>query len=929
MLLFKQGKNQKNRNVWLKTLGMATFLCCTNIHAQEIRTSYPPAEPGVAFGSISNDIDLAMTSFVAKESKLKEAYIWLLSESNGVIAAHIVRDGRVLATGEIPGKTIGRQRIYFPADIYLEKNATYYLRLFKGEPATIRGVVARAATDIEEIQGFDVLGPVSFDLAHELVFVEWTGDPPADLGFDERKQLPNGYEAALNEALMSNPDLWGEQVLARPEGPTYNNVKDYLVPLKSVGTRLTESGVYYIPFGRPTALSGHGPAALHVGDGSQIISQVAVGAKTTIFVGETGQERYGFAEARLAEEYLEGGYYPVLVNEYTDVSGVKYTQESFADYVDGTGELVSFVKMTVHQNEQTRNVKVVFKFSDENLTLERNRILVDGKVRAVVQSGGTLIGNKLFYDFDIRNGDRQLYFARLLHPSDNCGLREVDASRYKLEKDELKEYWDGELAKGATIEVPEEFVNHTRKNMLIQNLYHGWLYSIGNGYETYFHPDAVLTAHVLGMQGFLPQQKAIQEVLLTMPQREYWNWDTATLLRHAIQYYYMSGDNVFVDKYRERFVDYMANFESQMNTPGFSGVLRKEAFSGDIATQLVYLHHQVPAWQAMRDMSLRLKSLGYAEGDKYLKVADTLKSRLTRMMNESITFLPDGSIFIPTEVNMPEKPKPYPVITETRYGSYWNLSFHFVPVCSGFLTPDLISGYYKYLKDYGGLFLGMVRFNYYPVSVGEIHREGLPGYKTTGVDNIYGPNVSFIMAMMDDADRLVLSFYSKMAHGMTRKTFISGEGDTMGTYPGEYYRSSYLSPSSYNNTWFLLMHRLMLIYDTEDHNGLPDKLRLGWFTPRAWLEHGKEIKVANAPTMFGTLDYTVRSEIDKGKVHATVQIPARNAASEVSLRLRTPEKKTIKSVTVNGKRHRAFNVADETIDLTSFSGQINIVVNYK
>ena len=151
----------------------------------------------------------------------------------------------------------------------------------------------------------------------------------------------------------------------------------------------------------------------------------------------------------------------------------------------------------------------------------------------------------------------------------------------------------------------------------------------------------------------------------------------------------------------------------------------------------------------------------------------------------------------------------------------------------------------------------------------------------------------------------------------------------MGTYPDEYYRSSYLSPSSFNNSWFLLMLRMMLIYETDDHDGKPDKLRLGWFTPRAWLEHGKEIKVAGAPTMFGTLDYNVRSEIDNGKVHITMQMPDRNVASEVSLRLRVPGKKTIKSVTVNGKSYKAFDAADETIDLTGRTGRLDMVVDYE
>jgi hypothetical protein len=571
----------------------------------------------------------------------------------------------------------------------------------------------------------------------------------------------------------------------------------------------------------------------------------------------------------------------------------------------------------------------VFHFPGEELALAGDRLLQsDGRVRAIVPSGGVLTGgNKFTCEVDIRGGDRQLYFVRLLHPSDYCKIQAVDALRYEIEKAELKAYWDGELAKGATFDVPEERVNDARKNLLIQNLYMGYLFSIGNAYQDYFHIEGPDAAKVLGMYGYIDRQKAIQEILLAQPKREYRNWETAAQLNHAVQYYRISGDSAFISRYRERFVNDMAGYETQMNTPGNDGVLNKENFSGDIATRLVYLHHQAPAWRGMRDMAYTLKSFGHAEGEKYLALAATFKSRLTDALNSEKTVLPDGSIFLPTELFTGKKAEPYPVITETRYGSYWNLCFPYV-VCSGFLNPDLLPGYYKYLKDYGGLFLGMVRFNYYPVPVGGYRPDGLPGYRTPGVDNIYGLNLARILTLMDDPDRQVLSFYSKLAHGMTRKTFISGEGDTMGTYPDEYYRSSYLSPTSFNNSWFLLTLRLMLIAETEDGNGVPDKLRLAYSTPRAWLEQGKRIKVAHAPTMFGELDYTIDSDIDNGKVCATVQMPERAGASGISLRLRVPGKKAIKKVTVNGKSHRAFDPADETVDLSGKTGRLDIIVYY-
>jgi hypothetical protein len=818
----------------------------------------------------------------------------------------------------------------FPNDIYLEKGETYYLKLFRGEPATVYGSVARAAQNSDDIQGYNLYGPLAYDLAHELLFDEWEGTPPDNKLLEGKKKHFEEYEQQVNVALNSKTDVWGEQVLALPEGPTYENIKDYLAPLKLMGTAVTESGVYYIPFGRPLNPSGFGPAALHVGDGSQIISQVHSGDKVTIFVGASGNERYGFAEARLEQECLEDGYYPILQNQYTDVDRVKYFQESFSDYLFATTELVSFIKLKVSKGESDINsVKVVFHFSDNDLlVLENNIIKSNNRTRAIISPGGRLTGdNRLVYDLDLSKRDNELYIARLLHPA-NCTQAEITPALYNAEKKELKDYWDGELVKGATFDIPEEQVNNARKNLLIQNLYMGYLYSIGNIYQTWYQPEGNDAARVLGEYGFIQRQKAIHEILLSRPFRRYRTWEMGELLSHVSQYFYMSRDTAFISENKARFIDFLSDFETQINNSG-NGVLTAESFSGDIAEKMVYLHHQAVAWRGMRDMAYIFKSLGDTEnGDKYLSLAEQLKTRLTNGVNNSKTVLPDGSIFIPTELFTKEKPVPYPHITDTKYGSYWNLCFPYV-AASGLLDQNLMPGYYQYLKNYGAFLLGMVRFNYYPVQVGSYKEDGLPGYKTPGVDNVYGLSISRFIAMMDDPDRIVLSFYAKFAHGMTRNTFISGEGDTVGPFPDEYYRTFYLSPSSFNNTWFLLMLRLMLIAETDGANGIPDKLQLAFSTPRAWLEQGKRINVSNAPTLFGKINYQIRSDIDKGTVHVTILMPDQaGSASEVSLRLRTPGNKKIKKVKINGKTHKAFDVENETIDLTGKTGQLQLSVHY-
>src|SRR5690606_27577868 len=182
----------------------------------------------------------------------------------------------------------------------------------------------------------------------------------------------------------------------------------------------------------------------------------------------------------------------------------------------------------------------------------------------------------------------------------------------------------------------------------------------------------------------------------------------------------------------------------------------------------------------------------------------------------------------------------------------------------------------------------------------------------------------------DDPDRLVLSLYGKLAHGMTRNTYISGEGDTMGPYPDEYYRTSYLSPSSFNNSWFLQMLRLMLIAERDGSNGVAEKLHLAYATPRQWMEQGKQIKVKDAPTFFGKIGYIIDSDIDNDRINVAVTLPEKaSSAQEVSLRLRTPDKKKIKSVRINGARHKAFDAGKETIDLSDKKGELQIIVSYE
>jgi hypothetical protein len=107
-----------------------------------------------------------------------------------------------------------------------------------------------------------------------------------------------------------------------------------------------------------------------------------------------------------------------------------------------------------------------------------------------------------------------------------------------------------------------------------------------------------------------------------------------------------------------------------------------------------------------------------------------------------------------------------------------------------------------------------------------------------------------------------------------------------------------------------------------------DTLWLARATPRAWLEQGKKIAVNGAPTYFGTVAYEIVSDVDNGKINATVEIPARKAPASVILRLRHPKSAPIQAVTVNGQPSTAFNKGMETIELKGLSGAVTVSVSY-
>ncbi len=202
-------------------------------------------------------------------------------------------------------------------------------------------------------------------------------------------------------ALASPLDLWGKKLLAAPGGPSLALARAYLPPLFEARaarqSSLTHSGSYYLPFAEPVGPLGIGAVALHLADGSQIVSQTIGGPSLTIGVGSGGRERFGSCLARLSTPRLGDGYLPILETRYRDAEGASYRQESFAASPSGLPGLTSFLRLQVDTRAARGPVELRFALSTPGLHASAGRLLAGGDTELLFSPGGRLEGSSLLY----------------------------------------------------------------------------------------------------------------------------------------------------------------------------------------------------------------------------------------------------------------------------------------------------------------------------------------------------------------------------------------------------------------------------------------------------------------------------------------------------------------------------------------------------
>lgn len=634
---------------------------------------------------------------------------------------------------------------------------------------------------------------------------------------------------------------------------------------------------------------------------------------------------------------LENGL-PVITTTFQK-DGIRYEVEQFAYPLNGPPRerrgdldmvLLQRVRVT-NQEQQARRVPVTFSHrrelpayiaqgfiverkGDSILILDRayHRALlalsgVPGDFewhgtsdyeRRMKRVNGTIL-------LDLAGGASSEFVVKLaspmVAPNDIAKLQEID---YDQARAKTLRFWSDYVKRGATFVTPDKAVN----DMFTASLWHALRLPRRHGgpeatridlpYSNFAYGQtgtpwpvnqAVYVDYMIyGLRGYfdiaaeelLAQYRNNQEASGHVNGWANWVVYTPAMLYVVAQNYLLSHDRTELDRLLPASLKAMDWCLDQLRASATDTSHARGLVTGplnDLTGEGVWAFNQAYMYAGLELFGRVLKDIGNPRAAEAQAAAASLRAAIERAfsaasMNSPLVQLRDHTWqpYVPCEVHTPHRifDQWYPTDVDT--GALHLTRLKAIPA-SGQLSDSLLND----------------------------HEDNL-FYKHRGIANepVYNQQGTAYI-LRDDPEAAIRTFYSMMASGFSHTVYEPVEH--------RWTHGQYFGPPSTDGAWFELF-RNMLIHERDD-----GALVLGLAAPRAWLADGQKIEIQRAPTYYGPLSMTIDSSASSGRITATVELSGRAYPRELLVRLRHPDRKPIRGVTVNGREWRDFDSAKEWV----------------
>jgi hypothetical protein len=732
---------------------------------------------------------------------------------------------------------------------------------------------------------------------------------------------------SLAEALASGRDLWGEAAMARPNGASYEFFAPLLPPPRYVHADFRHYPlVLCAPEGKAKARLISDGRGLNLRGGAR--SWNYVGTPVTFRVGPD-EFLFGALRDRVTEPELAEGWLPIVEIRYQHRSPVAsegkvplnagktalppeiYRLEAFAGTDPALPEHgVVFVRFDLTQG--TNGFVAVDVDAPAPVTFADGRLAgADGRVLAVFDAAWRRERGRMVAR--LRPGGAAVA-AFATAPLDPAAAPAVSASLYAAQRAACVAVWREIAGRGMQVDLPEPLVNRAWRNALCQQFQliqqNEIRYSTGNQYDRLYEGEGSDAALALLTWGYADTTRRLMEPLFDFTRKGLEQHQAAFKLNNLVQYYWQTRAAPAVTELRPRWEKEAVRLDH--GRTGAHGLFPPEQYCGDIHTPVQSLNANAKAWRALRDLGALLAEVGEPDLARYYTGEAAAFRKVVLAAVDRAVVRSTRPPFVPIALDGGE-PAHSPIL-HSRIGSYWNIIIGYT-LGSGLFPPGSEQAGWipHYQEQHGGIFLGMVRsggaqFNFW---TGEQR-----------INPLYGTRYTLDLLRRDEPERALVSFYGTLAQGLTRNTFVGGEGCTLDPVDAEG-RFFYCPPNSAASAHVLTMLRNLLVQDLDlDDDGRPETLRLLFGTSRRWLQDGQSLRIDRAPTAFGEVSLHVRSRLAAGEVVAEVSLPTRNPPRRTLLRIRVPDGWRVTGATVGPETLPAD--AKGTVDLTALRGRQEI-----